>query len=112
MRKLLYTRAAFWAFMFCSCNKNDVRHTVQYFISSKGNMSVSYNDANGELIFLNNVSSAWKYSFNAPGDGRVINLIVKSVDGNSVGGSILVDAQEAALSNSNTGSVSMATRLP
>jgi hypothetical protein len=111
MRKLLYT-TAFLAFVFCSCYKNEVRHTVQYFISSKGNMRVSYNDANGELIFLNNVSSAWKYAFNAPGDGRVINLIVNSVDGNAVAGSILIDGQEAALSNSNTGSVIMATRLP
>ena len=112
MRKLLFTKTAFLAFMFCSCNKNEVRHTVQYFISSKGNMRVSYNDANGELIFLNNVSSAWKYAFNAPGDGRVINLIVNSVDGNAVGGTILVDGQEAALNSSNTGSVTMATRLP
>jgi len=112
MRKLLSTGTAFLAFMFCSCNKNDVRHTVQYFISSKGNMRVSYNDANGELIYLNNVSSAWKYAFNAPGDGRVINLIVNSVDGNAVNGCILVDGQEAAVSNSNIGSVTMATRLP
>lgn len=75
-------------------------------------MSVSYNDANGALIFLNNVSSAWKYAFNAPADGRVVKLIVTSVDGNAVGGSILVDGQEAALNNSNSGSVTMATRLP
>lgn len=112
MRKLLFTRAALLAFMLCCCNKIEVRHTVQYFISSKGNMSVSYNDANGELIFLNNVSSAWKYAFNAPGDGRVVNLIVNSVDGNAVSGSILVDGQEAAFHSSNTGSVTMVTRLP
>lgn len=75
-------------------------------------MNISYNDGNGELIYLNNVSSAWKYAFNAPEDGRVVNLIVNSVDGNAVSGSILVDGQEAALSDSNTGSVTMATRLP
>ena len=54
----------------------------------------------------------WKYAFNAPGDGRVVKLIVNSVDGNAVGGCILVDGQEAALSSSNTGSVTMTTRLP
>src|SRR6188508_3073494 len=107
MGKLLFTRTALLAFMFCCCNKNEVRHTVQYFISSKGNMSVSCNDANGELIFLNNVSSEWKYAFNAPGDGRVVSLIVSSVDGSSVSGSILVDGQEAALNSSNTGSVTV-----
>lgn len=112
MRKLLFARAALLAFTFCCCNKNEVRHTVQYFISSKGNMRVSCNDANGELIFMNNVSSAWKYAFNAPGDGRVVNLIVNSVDGSTVSGSILVDGQEAALKSSNTGSVTMATKLP
>ena len=75
-------------------------------------MNVSFNDGDGELIYLNNVSSEWKYAFNAPEDGRVVNLIINSVDGNAVSGSILVDGQEAALSDSNTGSVTMATRLP
>ena len=112
MRKLFFPAMIIYGFLISSCNKYEVRHTVQYFISSKGNMSVSYNDANGELIFLYNVSSAWKYAFNAPGDGRVVNLIVNSVDGNAVSGSILVDGQEAALNSSNTGSVTMVTRLP
>jgi hypothetical protein len=112
MRKLLFTRAALLAFMFCCCNKNEVMHTVQYFISSEGNMSVSCNDANGELIFINNVSSAWKYAFNAPGDGRFVNLTVNSVDGYAVSGSILVDGEEAALNSSNNGSVTITTRLP
>jgi hypothetical protein len=112
MRKLLFILIAFSAFIFCSCTKQEVRHTVQYFISSKGNMNVSFNDGDGELIYLNNVSSEWKYAFNAPEDGRVVNLIINSVDGNAVSGSILVDGQEAALSDSNTGSVTMATRLP
>ena len=75
-------------------------------------MNVGYNDANGELIYLNNVSSAWKYSFNAPEDGRIVKLVVSSVDGNTVSGSILIDAQEAAVSNSNTTSSTMTTRLP
>jgi hypothetical protein len=112
MRKLFFGAMIIYGSLICSCNKNGVRHTVQYFISSEGNMSVSYNDANGGLIFLNNVSSEWKYAFNAPADGRVVNLMVKSVDGNAVSGSILVDGQEAALNSSNTGSVTMATRLP
>jgi len=112
MRKLLFMKAALLAFIFCCCNKNEVRHTIQYFISSKGNMSVSCNDARGELIFLNNVSSEWKYAFNAPGDGRFVNLTVHSIDGSPVSGSILVDGQEAALNNSNTGSVTLTTRLP
>jgi len=75
-------------------------------------MNVGYNDANGELIYLNNVSSAWKYSFNAPEDGRIVKLVVSSVDGNTVSGSILIDGQEAAVSNSNTNSATMTTRLP
>ena len=112
MRKLFFPAMIIYGFLIYSCNKNEVRHTVQYFISSKGNMSVSCNDANSELIFLNNVSSAWKYAFNAPGDGRVVSLIVNSLDGNAVSGSILVDGQEAALNNSNTGSVTITTRLP
>ena len=111
MRKLLFL-IAFSVFIFCSCGKHEVRHTIQYFISSKGNMNVGYNDANGELIYLNNVSSAWKYSFNAPEDGRIVKLVVSSVDGNTVSGSILIDGQEAAVSNSNTNSATMTTRLP
>ena len=75
-------------------------------------MNVSYNDANGELISLDNVSSQWKYAFNAPEDGRIVKLIVNSVDGNAVRGVILIDGQEAAVSNSNTASATMTTRLP
>ena len=111
MRKLFFI-IAFSAFILSSCSKPGVRHTVQYFISSKGNMDVSYNDANGEMIYLTNVSSAWKYAFNAPQDGRFIKLVISSVDGNAVSGSILVDGQQAAVSNSNAGSVTMTTRLP
>jgi len=112
MRKLLCILTAFSAFIFFSCSKREVRHTVQYFISSKGNMNVSFNNGNGELIYLDNVSSAWKYAFNAPEDGRIVKLFVSSVDGNTVGGSILIDGQEAAASNSDTGSVTMITRIP
>ncbi len=75
-------------------------------------MNVGYNDASGELIYTTNVSSAWRYSFNAPEDGRIVNLVVNSVDGNTVSGSILIDGQEAAVSNSNTNSATMTTRLP
>ena len=75
-------------------------------------MNVGYNDANGELIYLSNISSGWKYSFNAPEDGRIIKLVVSSVDGNTVSGSILIDGQEAAVSNSTTNSATMTTRLP
>ena len=111
MRKLLLI-IAFSASIFCSCNKHEVRHTIQYFISSKSNMNVSYNDANGELISSNNVSSQWKYAFNAPEDGRIVKLIINSIDGDPVSGSILIDGQEAAVSNSNTASATMTTRLP
>ena len=111
MRKLFFI-IIFSAFIFCSCSKHQVRHTVQYFISSEGNMNVSYSHANGELVHLNNVSSAWKYSFNAPSDGRFVKLVVSSVDGNIVSGSILVDGEEAAISNSNEVSVTITTRLP
>ena len=75
-------------------------------------MNVGYNDVNGEMIYLNNVSSAWKYSFNAPQDGRFLKLVVSSVDGNVVSGSILIDGEEAAISNSNEVSVTITTRLP
>ena len=75
-------------------------------------MNVSYNDAKGELISLNNVSSQWKYAFNAPEDGRIVKLIVNSVDGTTVSGSILIDGQEAAVSNANATSATMTTRLP
>ena len=111
MRKLLFL-IAFSVFIFCSCSKHEVRHTVQYSISSKGNMNVGYNDAKGELIFLNNVSSAWRYSFNTLQDGRIVTLVVSTIDGNTVSGSILVDGQEAAISNSNAGSITITTRLP
>ena len=75
-------------------------------------MNVSYNDSHGELIFENNVSSTWKYAFNAPGDKRFVSLTVNSIDGGLVGGYILVDGEEAAINNSNTGSVTITTRLP
>ena len=112
MRKLLFTTVVLSAFYFLSCNKYEVRHTVQYFISGKAMMNVSYIDASGELIPVNNVTSEWKYAFNAPGDKRILKLTVKSIDGSSVGGSILVDGCEAALNNSSTGSVSLTTQLP
>ena len=75
-------------------------------------MNVSYTDAKGELIFVNNVSSEWAYAFNAPGDKRFVRLMVNSIDGGAVGGRILVDGEEAAVSNSDTGSVTMITRIP
>ena len=111
MRKLFFI-ITFSAFIFCSCSKHQVRHTVQYFISSEGNMNVGFNDANGQMIYLNNVSSAWKYSFNAPQDGRSVKLVVSSVDGNVVSGSIFIDGEEAAISHSNEMSVTITTRLP
>ena len=75
-------------------------------------MNVSCTDVSGELIFISNVSSAWAYAFNAPGDKRIVKLIINSVDSGAVGGVILVDGQEAAVNNSSTGSVSMTTQLP
>ena len=75
-------------------------------------MNISCTDANGEIIYISNVSSAWKYSFNAPGDNRIINLVVNSVDGSPVSGTILIDGQQAALNSSNKGSVSLVTQLP
>ena len=110
MRKLFFI-ITFSALIF-SCSKHQVRHTVQYFISSEGNMNVGFNDASGQMIYLNNVSSTWKYSFNAPQDGRFIKLVVSSVDGNVVSGAILVDGAEAAISNSSEVSVTITTRLP
>jgi hypothetical protein len=99
-------------FLICSCNKYEVRHTIQYFISGKSIINVSYTDGNGELIFVDNVSPAWTYSFNAPGDNRFIKLMVNSKDGAAVGGCILVDGHEAAVSSSATGYVTIITRLP
>jgi hypothetical protein len=75
-------------------------------------MNVGFNDAHGQMIYLNNVSSAWKYSFNAPQDGRSVKLVVSSVDGNVVSGAILVDGEEAAISDSNEVSITITTRLP
>ena len=112
MRKLLFTTVIFSALIFCSCSKHDVGHTVQYFISGQGIMNISCTNANGEIIYITSVNSAWKYAFNAPGDGRIINLVVNSVDGSAVGGTILIDGQEAALNSSNKGSVTLITQLP
>ena len=111
MRKLFFI-ITFSAFISYSCSKYQVRHTVQYFISSEGNMNVGFNDANGQMIYLDNVSSTWKYAFNAPQDGRFLTLVVSSVDGNIVSGAILVDGEEAAISNSSEVSVTITTRLP
>lgn len=112
MRKLLMIVAGYTILILLSCSKKDIRHTVQYYISSKGNMNVGYIDRNGEMIYITNVSSDWKYSFNGPGEGRIISLSVKSVDGNTVAGLILIDGQDAAVSSSNTSSITIATRLP
>ena len=112
MRKLFFAAVIIFGFLICSCNKYEVRHPVQYFISGESILNVSYTDSNGELLFENNVSSTWKYAFNAPGDKRFVKLTVNSIDGGAVGGYILVDGEEAAISNSNTGSVTMTTRLP
>jgi len=75
-------------------------------------MNISCTDANGEIIYIGSVNSAWKYAFNAPGDNRIINLVVNSVDGSAVGAKILIDGQEAALNSSDKGSVSLITQLP
>ena len=75
-------------------------------------MNISCTNANGEIIYISSVSSAWAYAFNAPGDNRIINLVVNSVDGSAVGGTILIDGQEAALNSSDKGSVSLTTQLP
>jgi hypothetical protein len=112
MRKLLFITVIFSALIFSSCSKHDVRHTVQYFISGEGIMNISCTDANGEIIYIGSVDAAWKYAFNAPGDKRIINLVVNSVDGSAVGGKILIDGQEAALNSSDKGSVSLVTQLP
>ena len=112
MRKLLFMTAVFSALIFCSCSKHDVRHTVQYFISGQGIMNISCTGANGEIIYISSVNSAWKYAFNAPGDQRIINLVVNSVDGSAVAGKILIDGEEAALNSSNKGSVSLITQMP
>ena len=112
MRKLLFMTVIFSALIFCSCSKHDVGHTVQYFISGQGIMNISCTGANGEIIYISSVNSAWKYAFNAPGDNRIINLVVNSVDGSAVGGTIMIDGQEAALNSSKNGSVSLITQLP
>ena len=75
-------------------------------------MNISCTNAKGEIIYISSVSSGWAYAFNAPGDKRIINLVVTSVDGSAVGGKILIDGQEAALSSSKEGSVSLVTQLP
>ena len=75
-------------------------------------MNISCTDANGQIIYMSSVNSAWKYAFNAPGDKRIINLVVNSVDGSPVGGIILIDGQEAALNSSDKGSVSLITQMP
>ena len=75
-------------------------------------MNISCTNANGETIYISSVSSAWKYAFNAPADQRIINLVVNSVDGSAVSGTILIDGQEAALNSSNKGSVSLITQMP
>ena len=112
MRKLLFMTVIFSAIIFCSCSKHEVGHTVQYFISGQGIMNISCTGANGEIIYISSVNSAWKYAFNAPGDNRIINLVVNSVDGSAVGGTIMIDGQEAALNSSKNGSVSLITQLP
>ena len=112
MRKLLFMTVILSALIFSSCSKHDVRHTVQYFISGQGIMNISCTNANGEIIYISSVNSAWKYAFNAPADQRIINLVVNSVDGSAVGGTILIDGEEAALNSSNKGSVSLITQLP
>ena len=75
-------------------------------------MNISCTAANGEIIYISNVSSAWKYAFNARGDQRIINLDVTSVDGSPVGGTILIDGYEVALNSSNKGSVSLTAQMP
>ena len=112
MGKLLLTALVFFVLLFHSCVKSKVRHTVQYFISGESIMNVSCTDGDGEILFINSVDAAWKYAFNAPADKRIVKLTVNSVDGSSVGGIILIDGQEAALSNSRTGAVSLITQLP
>ena len=112
MRKLLFMTVIFSALIFSSCSKHDVKHTIQYSISGQGIMDISCTDANGETIYISSVSSAWVYSFNAPGDKRIIKLVVNSVDGSAVGGKILIDGQEAALNSSNKGSISLITQMP
>ena len=113
MRKLLLGVIISSVLLFCSCYKYGVvNHTVQYTISSTSNMNVSYTDADGTLKSINNVSSTWSYSFRAPGNGRMVKLIINSINDSAVGGSIFVDGVEASQIDSNTGSVTITAQIP
>ena len=113
MRKLLYLFLAASIFFLLSCSKDDEgAHTVKYNISSSSNMNVSYTDADGSLKPVTNVNAGWTYSFNTPGNGRIFKLIITSVNGSFVSGSIYVDGQEATQDDSNTGSVTLTAQVP
>ena len=112
MRKLLFVAVISSAFLLYACSKGEVRHTVQYTIASEGSMNVSYTNAIGELISIYNVSSEWIYGFNAPGNGRIVKLIVNSTDGIGVSGTIFVDGIETSQDTSSTGSVTITAQIP
>lgn len=113
MRKLKLIAFMLMILLFSNCKKNhEVRHTIQYTIASKGNMHVSYSNTKGEILSEPNVSSAWTYSFNVPGDGRIVKLIITSWDGNPVSGGIYIDGQEVAIIDSYSESVTITAQLP
>lgn len=113
MKKLLLLVFLSPAFLMFACSKDhEGAHTVKYNISSNSTMNVNYTDADGSLKSVNNVSSAWTYSFNTSGNGRIVKLIINSINGNNISGSIYIDGQESTQNNSNTGSVTMTAQIP
>lgn len=113
MRKLLFVAVISSAFLYCSCSKRgEVRHTVQYTISGESSMNVSYTNSAGELISIYNVSAQWIYGFTAPGNGRIVKLVVNSTDGTGVGGTIFVDGVETSMNTSSAGSVTITAQIP
>lgn len=112
MKKVLFLAILSSVLLLSSCDKDDEgQHTVKYHISSSSPMNVNYTDADGNLKTASNVTSSWTYSFNTPGNGRIVTLTINSTNGSDVSGSIDVDGQEAAQNNS-TGSTSMTAQIP
>lgn len=113
MKNLIYLTIVSLAFLFVSCKKNDMKsHTVKYNIESSSPMNVSYTDNTGTLKSVTNITSTWTYSFNTPGNGTLVKLIINSTNGSAVSGSIYVDGQEATQGNSNSGSITLTTQVP
>jgi hypothetical protein len=75
-------------------------------------MDVTYTDAKMTAKNASSVDSSWKYTFNTTATGKLVHLVVTSVDGTEVNAVIYIDGQQSTQNNSAGGTVNISAEIP